>query len=52
MLRDAVLVAFLVLPIELAHHFVRSNKPWLLLIAAVCAFPVLGVALKMGNARK
>jgi hypothetical protein len=51
-LRDAVLVAVLVLPIELAHHFVRNNKPGLLLIAAVCALPVLGVALKMGNARK
>jgi hypothetical protein len=52
LLRDVVLVAVLVLPIELAHHLVRSNKPWLFLIAAVCALPVLGVVLKLGNARK
>ena len=51
-LRDAVLVAVLVLPIELAHHLVRNNKPGLFLIAAVCALPVLVVVLKMGNVRK
>jgi Domain of unknown function (DUF4184) len=51
-LRDAVLVTLLVLPIALAHHLVRGNKPWLLLIAALCALPVLGVMLKMGKARK
>jgi hypothetical protein len=51
-LRDAVLVAVLVLPIELAHHLVRSNDPWLYLIAVVCALAVLGVVLKIGSARK
>ena len=51
-LRDAILVAILVLPIELAHHLVRGNPPWLYLIAAVCALAVLGVVLKLGNARK
>jgi hypothetical protein len=51
-LRDAVLVAVLVLPIELAHHLVRSNKPWLLLIVGLCALPVLAVVLKLGHARK
>jgi hypothetical protein len=50
--RDALLVAVLVLPIELAHHFAQSNKPRFFLIAAVCALPVLGVVMKMGNARK
>ena len=52
MLRDAILVALLVLPIELAHHLVRGNPPGLFLIAAVCALAVLGVVLKLGNARK
>ena len=51
-LRDAVLVAILALPIELVHHLVRSHKPVLYLIAAVCVLPVLGVVLKLGNARK
>lgn len=51
-LRDAVLVAILVLPIELVHHLIRSNKPGLYLIAALCALPVIGIVLKMGNARK
>lgn len=49
---DAVLVALLVLPIALVHHLVRSHKPGLYLIAAMCALPVLGVILKLGNARK
>jgi hypothetical protein len=51
-LRDAVLVAILVLPIELVHHLVQSNKPGLYLIAAACTLPVLAVVLKMGNARQ
>ena len=50
-LRYAVLVAILVLPMELAHHLVGSDRPGLYLIAAVCALPVLGFALKLGNAR-
>jgi hypothetical protein len=50
-LRDAVLVALLVLPIALVHHLVRSNKPGLYLVAIACALPVLGIALKMGRAR-
>jgi hypothetical protein len=52
MLRDAVLVAVLLLPIELVHHLARSNQPGLYLIAALCALPVIWVVLKMGNARK
>lgn len=51
-LRDAILVAVLVLPIELVHHLVRSNKPAFYAVALVCAVPVLGVALKMSKARR
>jgi hypothetical protein len=40
-LGDVVLVALLLLLIALVHHLVRSNKPGLYLIAAVCALPVL-----------
>jgi len=51
-LRDAVLVALLVLPIELVHHLVRHNKsPWYLL-AALCALPAIGIGLKAARARK
>ena len=51
-LRDAVLVAILVLPIQLAHHLVRQNKLGLCLIAAVFALPVIGIVLKVAKARK
>lgn len=50
-LRYAVLAAVLVLPMELVHHLAGSDRPGLYLIAALCALPVLGVALKLGNAR-
>jgi len=49
---DAVLVATLVLPIELVHHLVRGQKSGQFLMAALCALPVLGIALKVRNARK
>ena len=51
-MRDAVLVAILLLPIELVHHFLRSHKLGLYLIAALCALPVMRIVLKMGNTRK
>jgi hypothetical protein len=47
----AVLAAILVLPMELAHHLVGSDRPVLYLVAAVCALPMLVFALKLGNAR-
>ncbi len=51
-LRDAVLVATLVVPIELVHHLVRLNKFGLGLLAALCAVPVLGIVLRVANHRK
>jgi hypothetical protein len=50
--RDAVLVAVLVLPIELAHHLVRLNKIGLCLLAVACALLVIGIVLKVANAHK
>jgi hypothetical protein len=47
---DAVLVAALVLPIALVHHLVRGHHLGLLLVAGLCAIPVLGIALKLGRA--
>jgi len=52
MLRDAVLVAVLVLPIALVRHLARGQNFGLYLIAGLCALPVLGIALKMGSFRK
>ncbi len=49
---DAVLVAVCVLPIEVAHHLVQHNQLGLLLIAALCALPVIGVALKVSKSHK
>jgi hypothetical protein len=51
-LRDAVLVAIVVVPIELAHHLVLGNKLGLCLIAALCALPVIGIVLKVASAHK
>ncbi len=51
-LRDAVLVAILVVPIQLVHHLVRSHKSALYLIAILCALPVLGILLKMRSAHR
>jgi hypothetical protein len=51
-LRDAVLVAILVLPVQLAHHLVRENKLGLCLIALLCALPVIGIVLKVASAHK
>ena len=50
--RDAVLVALLVLPIQLAHHLVGQNKLGLILVAALCALPVAGIALKLASKRQ
>lgn len=49
---DAVLVALLVLPIQLVHHLIRDQRHALYLVAALCALPVIGIVLKMRNARK
>ena len=51
-LRDAVLVAILVVPIELVHHLVRQNKLGLGLVAALCALPVLGIVLKVATTHR
>jgi Domain of unknown function (DUF4184) len=51
-LRDAVLVAILVLPIELTHHLVRHHQPGMVLLAAVCALPITAIALRLGNPRR
>lgn len=52
MIRDAVLVAILAVPIELVHHLVRLNKLGLCLLAVACALLVLGIVLRVANARK
>jgi hypothetical protein len=51
-LRDAVLVALMVLPIALVHHLVRGHKSGLYLLAALCALPALGITFKVRKARK
>ncbi len=51
-LRDAVLVAILVIPIELVHHLVLHATLGAWLVAALCALLGLGIVLKMANARK
>ena len=51
-MRDAVLVAIMVVPIELVHHLVRLNKIGLCLLAVACALLVLGILLRVANARK
>jgi hypothetical protein len=51
-LLDAVLVAILVLPIQLAHHVARENKLVICLIAALFALPVIGIVLKVAKARR
>ena len=51
-LRDAILVAILVLPIELVHHLVRQQKAGLYLVAGLCALPAVGIALKVRSAHK
>jgi hypothetical protein len=51
-LRDAVLVAILVVPIELAHHLILSNNLGLCLVAGLCALPVIRILLKVASAHK
>jgi hypothetical protein len=51
-MRDAVLVAILVVPIELVHHLVRLNKLGLCLLAVVCALLVIGIVLRVASTRK
>jgi hypothetical protein len=51
LMRDALLVATLLLPIEVVHHIFQGHKPGLYLIAAVCALPVVGIILRVGNTR-
>jgi hypothetical protein len=50
-LRDAILPALLVVPIELLHHLVR-NWLGLYLAAALCALLVAGFVLKAGSTRR
>jgi hypothetical protein len=51
-LRDGMLVALAVLPIELVHHLVRLNKLGLCLLAVACLPLVIGIALRMASSRK
>jgi O-antigen ligase len=52
MLRDAVLVAVLVLPIALVRHLLRGQHFGFYVVAGLCALPVLGIVLKLGTSRK
>jgi hypothetical protein len=49
MMRDAVLVAISVVPIELVHHLVRLNKIGLCLLAVASGLLVLGIFLRVAN---
>ena len=51
-LRDGVLVAILVVPIELVHHLVHHNQLGVALVAALCALPVIGIVLKVASAHR
>jgi Domain of unknown function (DUF4184) len=51
-LRDGVLVAILVVPIELAHHLIQDSKLGLCLVAGLCALPVIWIVLKVASAEK
>lgn len=46
-LRDAVLVALLLLPIGLVHHLLRKTELALYVVAALCALPALAILLKL-----
>ena len=52
LLRDAVLVGLLMLPIALAHHLIQQNHLGLCLVAAACAAPVIGFVLRLRTARR
>jgi hypothetical protein len=49
-LRDAVVVAILLLPIGIVHHLIRKTEPVLYLVAALCAVPAIVIILKLGSA--
>jgi hypothetical protein len=51
-LRDAVLVAILLLPIELAHHLLRGWEPAVYVLAACCALLAIVIPLRLRNARE
>jgi hypothetical protein len=51
-MRDAVLVAILAVPVELVHHLVRLNKLGLCLLAVACALLLLGIVLIVATTRK
>jgi hypothetical protein len=51
-LRDALLVALLVLPVALAHHLIQNNHWGICLVAAACAVPLVGIVLRLGSARR
>jgi hypothetical protein len=48
-IRDALLVAIMVVLIELVHHLIRLNKLGLCLLAIVCASLVLAIVLRVLN---
>jgi hypothetical protein len=51
-MRDAVLVAFSVVPIELVHHLIRLNRLGMCLLAVACGLLVIGIVLRVANSRK
>jgi hypothetical protein len=51
-MRDAVLVAIAVVPIELVHHLVRLNKLGLCLLAVACGLLVMGIVLGVAKTQK
>jgi hypothetical protein len=51
-LRDAVVVAFLLLPIAFAHHLLRKMEPMLYVVTAVCVLPASVIILKLRGARE
>jgi hypothetical protein len=51
-LRDAVLVALLLLPIGLVHHLLRKTELAVYVVAALCALPALAILLKLRHAHE
>jgi hypothetical protein len=51
-LRDAVLVALLVVPIELVHHLIVRVSLAVCLVAVLCALLGIGIVFKVATARK
>ena len=51
-LRDAMLVAVLLLPIGVMHHLLPRSEPLLYAAAALCGLPAMAVILKLRKARE